>query len=113
MTEGRLSHIRNELIVASLDADEAVRACKKRLSLIGERLEALGRAFVGHPEEVNPLPEPTRIYDYREEIATLRDGEAAIKLAAELRQLVQQAKAMRQRVESFTSGPFSSPSSEP
>jgi hypothetical protein len=111
MTEGQLSHIRNEYIVASLDADEAEDACRKRLALIGERLVAIGRAFIDHPEEVNPVPETISIYDYRKEVATLRDGEAAIKLSAELRQLMQRAKAMRQRLESFKSGPFSSSAS--
>jgi hypothetical protein len=112
MTEGQLSHIRNEYIVASMDADEAEDACRKRLALIGERLVTLGRAFIDRPEEVNPVPEPISSYDYRKEIAILRDGEAAIKLSADLRQLIQQAKAMRQRLESFKSGPFSSPASE-
>lgn len=112
MTEGQLSHIRNEYIVASMDADEAEDACRKRLALIGERLVAIGRAFIDHPEEVNPLPEMISVYDYRKEIATLRDGEAAIKLSFDLRQLSQRAKAMRQRLETFKNGPFSSPASE-
>ena len=72
MTEGQLSHLRNEILGASLDAEQAVLACRLRLSLIGQHLKTIGLALEEHPEEINPLPEPTSALDYRKQIEILR-----------------------------------------
>jgi len=106
MTEGQLTHVQNEALRASFDAHQAVETCRMRLALIGQNLQTIGFALTEHPEEVNPLPEPISPYDYRKAIETLRDGEKAVKLCAELRNLIQQAKAADQRKAMFTGGPF-------
>ena len=106
MTEGQLSQLQNEILRASFDAEQKVQACRLRLAIIGQHLQDIGRAFQEHPEEINPLPEPTSAYDYRKEIAVLRDGENAIQLCKELRALIQTAKAAKMREGMFKSGPF-------
>jgi hypothetical protein len=106
MTEGQLSHLQNEVFRASFDAHQAVETCRARLALIGQNLQTIGFALIEHPEEVTPLPEPISSYDYRKAIEALRDGEKAVKLCADLRNLIQQAKAADQRKAILTAGPF-------
>jgi hypothetical protein len=106
MTEGQLSHVQNEALRASFDAHQAVQTCRGRLALIGQKLHTIGFALMEHPEEVNPLPEPISSYDYRKEIEAIRDGEKAVTLCADLRNLIQQAKAADQRKAMLTTGPF-------
>src|SRR5580658_1878987 len=106
MTEGQLSHLQNQILRASLEAEQEVQACRLRLSLIGQRLQTLGRAFIEHPEEVTPLPEPTSFYDYREEIRVFRDAETALRLSSELRNLIQKAKAAAECEAALKSAPF-------
>lgn len=106
MTEGQLSHIQNEYIRNALDAQAAVETCRAHLRLIGLQLLSIGQAVIDHPEEVNQLPEPTSLYDYRKEIAALRDGERAVKMCAELRTLIQKAKAAENLRAALETGPF-------
>lgn len=106
MTEGQISHLENEILRNAFDAERAVEISRLRLSLLGQHLESIGRALQEHPEEVTPLPEPTSTYDYRKEITTLRDGEKAVQLCAQLRSLIQQAKAAEARKAMLKSGPF-------
>jgi hypothetical protein len=106
MTEGQLSHIQNEYLRNALDAQAAVDTCRAHLRLLGLQLLSIGQAAIDHPEEINPLPEPISLYDYRREIAALRDGERIVKMCAELRTLIQKAQAAENMQASFKNGPF-------
>ena len=107
MTEGQLSALQQEIASAAFDAEQSVQASRARLALFGQRLEAIGQALQEHPEEVNPLPEPISPYDYRKEIAVLRDGEKVVKLCAELRLLMERAKTAEKRKGMLAFGSFS------
>jgi hypothetical protein len=108
MTEGQQTNLENEILHAAFAAERAVSACRLRLSVIGQRLEALGHALQEHAEQVTSLPEPESIYDYREELKTLKDGESVIQLCNELRLLIQRSKSAEKRKGMLVSGPFSS-----
>ena len=111
MTEGQQTNFENEILHAAFTAEKAVGACRLRLSVVGQHLESLGRALQEHPEEVTRLPEPHSIYDYREELGVLTDGEKVNRLCDELRSLMQKAKSAEQRKAMLISGPFFSPDS--
>lgn len=97
MTEAQQTNLENEILQAAFSAQKAVIACKLRLSLIGQHFESLGRALQDHPEDVTRLPEPTSIYDYREELKSLANGERVITLCNELRALILKAKSAEKR----------------
>jgi len=108
MTEGQQTNLEDEIFHAAFAAEKAVRACRLRLAVIGQRLEALGRALQEHAEQVTSLPEPESIYDYREELKTLKDGENVIQLCNELRVLIQRFKSAEKRKGPLISEPFTS-----
>ena len=106
MTSEQLTHAQSEFIRAAVEAEMAVRTCKMRLAVIGQYLEALGRAFQDHPEEIRSVPEAHSVFDYRKAIEILREGEKHLKMCDEFRSLTQQAQMAKQRQAMFTSGPF-------
>ena len=108
MTEAQQTVFENEILRAAFAAEKAVSIHKLRLSIVADRLETLVRAFREHPEEVTPLPEPHSLYDYRAEIAILRDGEKALRMCADLRSLIQNASEAEKRKGMLISGPFAS-----
>ena len=107
MTEEQRTRYKNEILGAAFSAEEDVTTCRMRLSVIGQHLEILGRAFQEHPEAVNPTPESQSIYDYREAIKVITtEGQKAIEMCKELRFLIQQAKTAERRKEMLSSGAF-------
>jgi hypothetical protein len=109
MTEGQQAHFENEILGAALSAEKDVIACRLRLAVMGQHLESLGCALQEHPEEVNPLPEPQSMYDYREGLRLIRtEGQKVVDMCKELRVLIQRAKTAGKRKEMLSSGAFAS-----
>lgn len=103
MTQDQIEYGENQIAAAALAARKSATALRRRISLIGERLEFLGRALQRHPEEVTPTPEPISIYDYREGINAL-DRRQVLAMCEELRQLEMKVKMAEQRVSMFADG---------
>jgi len=108
MTEAQQTVFENEIIRAAFAAEKAVSTHRLRLSVVADHLETLARAFREHPEEVTPLPNPHSLYDYRAQVAVLRDGEKALSMCADLRSLIQKANDAEKRKGMLISGPFAS-----
>ena len=109
MTEAQQTHLENEILHAAFAAQKAVTACKLRLSVMGQHLESLGRALQEHPEEVTRLPEPQSIYDYREDLEVLANGDKVAPMCSELRSLLKKATSAEKRKGMLISGPFFPP----
>jgi hypothetical protein len=106
VTADQKTHFENEILHAALAAEQAVNACRLRISVVADHLDTLARALREHPEEVTRLPEPHSLYDYREQLAVFADGERIVKLCNELRFLIQKTKAAEKRRGMLISGPF-------
>lgn len=102
MTEAQLGSLQNDILRAAFDAQQSVEAIRLRLSLIGQSLGAIARAFEEHPEEITTLPEANSLYDYRKEIAVLRDAENSLRICAELRVQIERAKSAERRKQSLS-----------
>jgi hypothetical protein len=107
MTAEQQAHLESQVLHAAFTAEKAVAACRLRIALVGQQLEALGRGLQHHAEEVTPLPEPTSMYDYREGLNAL-DRTKLTGMCNELRALIQAADAAEKRKAMLTAGPFAS-----
>ena len=102
MTEQARVELEKDVLHGASVAKRNSETVKAKLSLIGERLERLGRALQVHPEVVMPLLEVNAEFDYRDGLNELGSAhQQIIDLCNELRASDQKKAAAERRMASL------------
>lgn len=105
MTAEQQVQLKKDVLYAVQEAEDEVTAYRLRLSVIGQHLGSLSRAFQEHPEHVTRLPDPHSLYDYTEGIRIFRDAEIVLRMCDDLRFAEEKVKASKMRATVFNQKP--------
>jgi len=97
MSQQDIEQVEKDVLYADHQVKRSEAACRARASIIGEHLEALGRALQEHPEAVTQIPEINAKHDYRQELQSV-DLKQILSLCDEIRELANKRNAVNLRM---------------